>query len=511
MGFSIIMTLLSMMRIPVLKFVVLLGTMALAMAFANNDLVNFVGVPLTGIEAFQDFRAHGDGNATSFMMESLMDNAHTPWVYLLAAGVIMVLSLIFSRKARSVVQTSVDLSRQDEGDEMFGSTAMARSMVRFFRNISGFLVSCVPRSVAKWIDSRFNADDAVMAEGAAFDEVRAVVNLVLASLLVALGTSLKLPLSTTYVTFMVAMGSSLADRAWGRESAVFRITGVLSVIGGWFITAGLAFIFSYILTNLLHFGGFVAMLIAIVLAIFFVVRSNLSFKTKKEESNTTFERLMRSRDEVENWQLLSEQVRTMCTRDLDFVAENFDTTVISFFHEEYRPLKHAMSNMEDHRKEFKRERRRGILGLRRINPMLAVERNMWYFLTSNSLSQMLHSLERIIGPCKEHVGNNFSPVPVRYAQPFITYCGELVKLISRCREMLANNDAHDVANFRSDADKLRHSLSLYRKEIIDNLQLQSVGIGPMTVLLNMVQESEELLSGLRHMARGANHFLAPLN
>ncbi len=512
-GFSIIMTLLSMLRVPVLKLVVLLGTMALAMAFASNDLVNFVGVPLTGIEAFQDYRANGDGNATSFMMTSLMENAHTPWVYLLVAGIIMVLSLVFSRKARSVVRTSVDLSRQDEGDEMFGSTAVARSLVRFSRNMAGVVVACVPHPIAKWIDSRFNADDAVMEEGAAFDEVRAVVNLVLASLLVALGTSLKLPLSTTYVTFMVAMGSSLADRAWGRESAVFRITGVLSVIGGWFITAGVAFIFSYILTNLLHFGGFAAMIVAIALAMFFVVRSNIGYKKKEEEDDTTFKQLMRSRNETESWTLLSEQVRTMCVRNLDFVAQTFDTTTKAFFHEEYRPLKHALSDVEDYRKDFKRERRRGILGLRRINPMLAVERNTWYFLTSNSLSQMLHSLERIAEPCKEHVGNNFSPVPRRYARPFLTYCEELLKLIKRCQDMLAtsdNNDAHSLAALRSDADKLSQSLSLYRKEIIDKLQLQSIGIEPMTVLLNMVQESQELLSGLRHMARGANHFLSPL-
>ncbi len=508
-AFSALMTLLSALRVPVLKIVVLLGTMALAMAFASNDLVNFVGVPLTGMEAFQDYRAHGDGNASSFMMVSLMDNAHTPWAYLLVAGVIMVLSLIFSRKARSVVRTSVDLSRQDEGDEMFGSTAVARSLVRFFRNVAGVVVACVPRSVGRWIDSRFNADDAIMAEGAAFDELRAVVNLVLASLLVALGTSLKLPLSTTYVTFMVAMGSSLADRAWSRESAVFRITGVLSVIGGWFITAGVAFIFSYLLTNLLHVGGFIAMVVAIALAIFFVIRSNLVYKTKREKTDTAYSQLMRSRDEVENWKLLSEHVRTMCTHCLDFIAQNFDTTVVSFFQEEYRPLKHTCSSIEDQRKEFKRERRRGIQGLRRINPMLAVERNTWFFLTSNSLSQMLHSLERMVEPCKEHIGNNFSPVPNGYVEPFRVYCDELVKLLHRCQEMIATNDMESAAKFRNDTRTLQQSLSHYRKEIIDNMQLRNVGIEPMTVLLNMVQESQEMISGLRHMARGADHFLSP--
>ena len=224
-AFSVLMTLLSALKLPVLKCVVLFGTFALAMAFAGNDLVNFVGVPLTGLD-----------DAQGFMMQSLMESAHTPALYLIAAGVVMVLALVFSKKAQNVVKTSVDLSRQDEGDEMFGSSGVARTLVRTSRNMANGVVTVVPRCVERWINSRFNADAAVLKRGAAFDEIRAAVNLVLAGALVALGTSLKLPLSTTYVTFMVAMGASLADRAWSRESAVFRITGVLSVIGGWFIT-----------------------------------------------------------------------------------------------------------------------------------------------------------------------------------------------------------------------------------------------------------------------------------
>ena len=235
-AFSVLMTLLSALKLPVLKCVVLFGTFALAMAFAGNDLVNFVGVPLTGLEAYLDYTANGQGDAQGFMMQSLMESAHTPALYLIAAGVVMVLALVFSKKAQNVVKTSVDLSRQDEGDEMFGSSGVARTLVRTSRNMANGVVTVVPRCVERWINSRFNADAAVLKRGAAFDEIRAAVNLVLAGALVALGTSLKLPLSTTYVTFMVAMGASLADRAWSRESAVFRITGVLSVIGGWFIT-----------------------------------------------------------------------------------------------------------------------------------------------------------------------------------------------------------------------------------------------------------------------------------
>ena len=287
--FSVLLTLLSAMKLPVLKFVVLLGTFALAMAFAGNDLVNFVGVPLTGLEAYQDYIASSNGDAQGFMMRSLMESAHTPALYLIAAGVVMVLALVFSKKAQNVVKTSVDLSRQDEGDEMFGSSGVARTLVRTSRSMANGLTALVPSGMARWIDSRFNADAAVLKRGAAFDEIRAAVNLVLAGALVALGTSFKLPLSTTYVTFMVAMGASLADRAWSRESAVFRITGVLSVIGGWFITAGVAFILCFLVCIALFFGSFMAMAIAIAMAIFLLIRSHLRYgknsKTRKKQQD----------------------------------------------------------------------------------------------------------------------------------------------------------------------------------------------------------------------------------
>ncbi len=395
--FSVIMSVLSALKVPVLKVVVLLGTLALAMAFAGNDLVNFVGVPLTGLEAYQDYMASGGQDASSFMMGSLMQSAHTPAVFLIIAGIVMVLALVFSRKARAVVKTSVDLSRQDEGDEMFGSSAVARTLVRSCTGVASVIAQGVPRPVAKWIDSRFNTEDAVMPEGAAFDQIRAIVNLVLASLLVALGTSLKLPLSTTYVTFMVAMGSSLADRAWSRESAVFRITGVLSVIGGWFITAGVAFIICYLLTNVLFFGNVVAMVLAVALALFLLIRSNLRYAAAKqpEEEDILWAKLMRSRDEAENWQMLTRHVRLTCAKQLEAVSAAFNALTTAFFRAEYRRLTRATGDLEEQRKEFKRQRRREILALRRINPMLAVERNTWYFLTSNAVSQMIYSLKRI--------------------------------------------------------------------------------------------------------------------
>ena len=500
--FSVLLTLLSAMKLPVLKGVVLLGTFALAMAFAGNDLVNFVGVPLTGLEAYQDYMANGNGDAQNFMMQSLMESAHTPVFYLIAAGVVMVLALVFSKKAQNVVKTSVDLSRQDEGDEMFGSSGVARTLVRTSRSTASSLKALVPSGMARWIDSRFNAEAAVLKRGAAFDEIRAAVNLVLAGALVALGTSLKLPLSTTYVTFMVAMGASLADRAWSRESAVFRITGVLSVIGGWFITAGAAFTVCYIITTVMHYGSFVAMLMAIALAIYLLIRSHLRYtqKNKASETDVLFARIVRSDDKSECWALLRQHVELTIKKQLKLVAEAYESMTDAFFHEDYRTLKRATAMTENQRKDIKRQRRKQMIAQRRIDPVLSVEKGTWYFLTINSLAQMVYCLKRMGEPCLEHVGNNFSPVPGKYIQEFIQMRHEIIQLIHRAY------NTETAVLIRDDAAKLQAQLSDYRRTIIHDIQVKQLNIESMTVFLNIVQESQQLLSALRHTVRGASKF-----
>ena len=309
--FTVLMQILHWCKVNVFKVIVLLGTFALAMAFAGNDLVNFVGVPLAGFSSYTDFMANGNGVANDYLMGALNEPAKTPFIFLFLSGVIMVISLITSKKAQNVIKTSVDLSRQDDGNEMFGSSAIARSLVRSMTTLGNNISKIIPEKVKVWLDSRFNKDEAILANGAAFDLVRASVNLVLAGLLIALGTSLKLPLSTTYVAFMVAMGSSLADRAWGRESAVFRVTGVLSVIGGWFITAGAAFIICFFVTMIMYFGGMTAMVIMIGVAAFILIRSNNKYrkKMKSEKQDDVFQQMLSSKDKAVVWNLLRQHVR----------------------------------------------------------------------------------------------------------------------------------------------------------------------------------------------------------
>ena len=500
--FSVIMTFFSAFKLPVLKFVVLFGTFALAMAFAGNDLVNFVGVPLTGLEAYKDYMANGSGDSSLYMMKSLMDTSHTPTIYLLIAGVVMVLSLVFSKKAQNVVKTSVDLSRQDEGDEMFGSSGVARALVRNTQKTATVIGGLIPDRAKKWIDSRFNSEAAVLPEGAAFDQIRASVNLVLAGLLVAFGTSMKLPLSTTYVTFMVAMGTSLADRAWNRESAVFRITGVLSVIGGWFITAGAAFIVSFLITNGLFFGSFVAIVIAIIFAITILIHSNLrnTKNNKNSEADKLFSKILYSDDKTECWLLLCNHVKLTTMDNLQFVTLNYEAMTTAFFHEDYRTLKHTVAQFDGQRKDIKRQRRKQIIALRRIDPVLSVEKGTWYFLTINSLSQMVYCLKRMGEPCLEYVANNFRPIPGKYVNEFLTLRDEIVRIFRRA---ISDETTHHI---RDDAARIQNALSDYRKRIIRDIQTKQLNIESMTVFLNLVQESQELLSARRHTMRGKNKF-----
>ncbi|MBQ8736826.1 MAG: inorganic phosphate transporter [Bacteroidaceae bacterium] len=506
--FTVIMFLLNLLKVNILRIVVLLGTLALAMAFAGNDLVNFIGVPLAGLDSYMDYVANGTGDPKSFMMHSLNGSAKTPFIFLFVAGVIMVLALLFSKKAHNVVKTSVDLSRQDEGDEMFGSSAVARTLVRTSTRIANTIAHIVPSPIARWIDSRFNIEEAKLPQGAAFDLVRASVNLVLAGLLVALGTSLKLPLSTTYVTFMVAMGASLADRAWSRESAVFRITGVLSVIGGWFITAGVAFVIAYIVTNIMYFGGFFCMGLMIVVAIAILVRSNIKYakKAKGGDADPVFTKLVRSSDKNDNWGLLCQHIRQSTDMSVKFVADTYRGITDAFFREEYRRLKRADSEINEARKEWKRQRRREIIGMRRIDHIRAVERNTWFFLGSNSCEQMLYCLKRINDPSIEHVGNNFTPVSMSQAEPFIAMRDAVLTLFERTSHMLAGNEMENAELIRSDSQALQLTLSKHRKRVLDKIHENGVNMESQLVYINIIQESQQLLGTLRHLVRGVSKF-----
>ena len=368
--FTILMQVLHWLKVNVFKVVILMGTFALALAFAGNDLVNFIGVPLAGYSSYMDLMAQGGTTTTdTFLMTSLLGPAQTPWYFLVGSGIVMVIALATSKKAQNVVKTSLDLSRQSDGEESFGTSPVARVLVRNCSNISATILSIVPTPVKNWIDSRFDQSEMIMDDKASFDLVRASVNVVLSGLLIALGTSLKLPLSTTYVAFMVAMGTSLADRAWGRESAVYRITGVLSVIGGWFITAGAAFTICFIVALLIYWGGIPALVAMIGLAIYSLVRSHFAYKAKlrkealKEEVNSTVSKLRKATDTREALALFREHSREELQSDLDFTAEVFGKAVNGFMNENLRELRKVLTAVEEKKIHLKQVKRVGRLAL----------------------------------------------------------------------------------------------------------------------------------------------------
>lgn len=496
------------LKVNVFKILVLTGTFALAMAFAGNDLVNFIGVPLAGYSSFQDYSANAGGDAAGYMMDSLNGPAHTPVLFLIAAGLIMVISLATSKKAFKVVKTSVDLARQDAGDEMFGSSKMARVLVRFSTNTASALSELVPNGVKRWFAKRFDNENVVLPQGAAFDEIRATVNLVVSSLLIALGTSLTLPLSTTYVTFMVAMGSSLADKAWGRESAVFRITGVISVIGGWFITAGAAFILCFLVALAMSLGGLTMASILIALSIVLLVRSNIKYKKKQaeEKGDVVFNQMITSEDNAETLRLLTQHIRQGQSQFLDFVNVNYLNVTEGFISEDLSRLQKAESAMRKERQELKQRRRKEMLGLRRIDPGVAIEKSTWFHLGVNSCEDMLYSLRRICDPCEEHIDNSFVPLEKDRIKEFLPLRDTLLYLLKRAVVVISTENYTDSDKLREQCEEFKSCLSSTRQGQIERMQTSKENITVSYVYLNLLQETHEIASSLQHLLRASKHF-----
>ncbi len=522
-GCTVLMQLLYWLKVNVFKIIILFGTFALALAFASNDLVNFVGVPLAALSSYQDFVGSGEG-ASEHMMGALNAPASTSPLFLIGAGAIMVTALLCSKKAQNVVQTSVNLSRQAEGEEMFGGSRVAKSLVRGANRINAAMQVVLPLKVRRWIDSRFNKDEAIMADGAAFDLIRASVNLVLAGLLIIMGTSLKLPLSTTYVTFIVAMGTSLADRAWTRESAVYRITGVLSVIGGWFLTAAVAFISAMVVCLLCHSGGVALMLILIIVVSTVLIVTNIKARRKaKAEAQMDKSMPLDNLDKLapaEVWDALKAHHAKASTQLLQQTRTRYWDTCCAMETEDLRALRHVCKDLEDMQQWKRRNRSRELMAMRRLPVSLSLEKNTWFHLGSNAGEQMLYGMKRIAVPCCEHLDSGFSPLPEDLRQELhliaqetsgyydqaAAYIQDPHRLPLQGGETESSAPSYEVLLQDIEAFKLR--LSALRKKHLDRLTTNSAALPQQTALLylNVLQETQQLLSELRHFLRAYHHF-----
>ena len=511
---TIVMEVLHLMKVNIFRFTVLMGTFALAMAFAGNDLVNFIGVPLAGLDSYQDYVANGHGvGIDGFMMSSLMESAKTPPFYLMAAGIIMIVAMATSKKAQNVIKTSVDLARQDEGDEMFGSSRAARAIVRFCQSMIEMVVAIFPVGLRKWINRRFNANDVELKDDkAAFDVVRAAVNLVIASMLITFGTNHRLPLSTTYVTFMVAMGTSLADRAWSRESAVFRITGVLSVIGGWFLTAGVAFLACALVCLCMWYGGIAVQVAFIVLVIFLLIRSNRQYKRKQEttkKDDDNFRLMMRTRDPELVWEMLRNHVRNTQSKVCRLALEQYNAVLDGFNTQNVKMLRGSDKTLRRELDVLKKYRRQELLGLKRSPMDIAIERNTWFHVGINSDQQYIYTLRRMMLPVKEHVDNNFTPVPAAYISEYEPVRRRVNDLMKMTCEAIETNRYEQYRGVLAEADVCKDDLSVIRKIHIN--RMQKSGTSKMMqvdmVYLNLLQETQQLLSVMRHQLRSAKKFM----
>jgi phosphate/sulfate permease len=391
--------------INILKPIVLIGTFALAMAFAANDLVNFIGVPLAGLSAYSI--ANATSNPLSVYMKALQGPVHTNTLLLLLAGVIMTVTLWISRKARTVTKTEIDLGRQDDGLERFDSSPFSRVSVRMVSSLFEKINMIIPEAVQHKISKRLNPehyDTNPIGEGKipSFDLVRASVNLMVASAVISFATSLKLPLSTTYVTFMVAMGSSLSDQAWGRESAVYRVTGVLTVIGGWFFTAFMAFTISLIFALAIYYFRLPAILLILGLSIVVIWRNHHIHKGREKEDDAI---------EVFNLKKIKDPIFAINTsfehtsHFLQLIKETLDICFEGLFNEDRQMLKFTRS-------ETKKIQRwaniiiANIFKTLRLLEQEDIKHTRKYAQTISSLQEIAESHRDIIMKAYLHVDNH---------------------------------------------------------------------------------------------------------
>ncbi|MEJ2580194.1 MAG: inorganic phosphate transporter [Acidobacteriota bacterium] len=456
-------------RVSPLALIVLVGTFALAMAFAANDLVNFIGVPLAGLSAYTEAYVTADPmNAT---MEALSQPVRSNTLFLLTAGVIMVITLWLSRKARSVTKTEVRLGRQEEGFERFESSILSRAIVRSVANALGNTERLVPKHLRRWIAGRFDRSEfrpTPEADGTvpSFDLVRAGVNVMVASALISLATSFKLPLSTTYVTFMVAMGTSLSDQAWGRDSAVYRVSGVLTVIGGWFFTAMMAFTVSSIFATLILFGGGWAVGGILVLSVFMIYRTHRLHRRREEaEESVDVFNLRKIKDSTAAAEVTVHHLGLL----LHEVQRVYCTTFDGLFDQNRPELKKARAGQRKVQ-QWSNIIAANIFKVFRLLEWEDVETSQRYALTISSLQEISESLRDIVVRSYLHVANNHSGLLAEQIAELDQIQTHVAKILEQTSNALLHNETPDRDAIGESNRELRMLVNEYDQNQIMRIQ-----------------------------------------
>ncbi|OQC59527.1 MAG: Phosphate transporter family protein [Bacteroidetes bacterium ADurb.Bin012] len=494
-GFTIIFQLLMwLFKINVLKIVVLTGTFALAMAFAGNDLVNFIGVPVAGYESYRIYIQSGVTDPNSLFMGALAQPIKSPWYFLFIAGIIMGLTLIFSRKARAVTNTEVSLSRQEEGLERFSPNPFSRNIVRMLIRFGNTTDKILPEGMKKFIASRLTPPDAEEMKqahkaGISYDLVRASVNLVVSSALIAYGTSHKLPLSTTYVTFMVAMGSSFADGAWGRESAVYRVSGVMTVIAGWFLTAFIAFSVAFILATIIFFGKIPAIVILMILAALMLIHQQKVFVRKEKEAKIAQEIL--SDDSA----ISAEKMIARCNNDVLSILKTTDRLytriLVGLFKEDRKKLKAVQAEVDEFNKRTKLLKSNVHNVVEKLKED-DVETGHFYVQVVDFMREIAHCINYISEPALNHVENNHKGLLPSQKAELTRISAALSELIHTLQHMIETCDLEQ----RDKIVKLQQQVNEYidkaRKDQVKRIKNHETGTKNSLLYLNILAETKNL-------------------
>ena len=490
---SVVLAFLQLFRINILRINILTGTFALALAFAGNDLVNFIGVPIAGLDAYNIAKEAG---STTILMEGLNENLPAQFIWMLLSGVVMVLTLWTSTKSMNVSQTEISLAGQ--GDDMVtgeqDSNVFSRSIVRASINISNFFDKVTPESVKEFVGKRFEYED-VEKNGAPYDKIRAVVNLTTAALLISVGTSLKLPLSTTYVCFMVAMGSSLADKAWGRESAVYRITGVMTVVMGWFVTGIGAFIIAIVVGLLLIWGGTPAFVVVTIACAYMLIKSN--FKSSKKSDSMP--EVVTENNQVEN------VIGEVCSM-MKVSTQIYDRTLVAVLKEDRKALKELVRESKEMYDESHKIKYSLMPALRKMKGS-GLELSLYYIQVVDYLNEMAKALVHITKPAFEHIDNNHKGLSQEQTDDLMHINDDVAEIYGNINRMITTNDFSDIDTVLTMRDALFERIALTTKSELKRINAGEGNTKASMFYLTVMSETKAMVLQARNLLKAQRYFL----
>ena len=504
-GSSAILFILQRFKINILRVSILAGTFSLALAFAGNDLVNFIGVPYAGYDSYVLAQgADFDPNS----MASLADPTKANFFIMCAAGIVMVITLFTSKKAMRVIETERKLSSQNEtADTNAEASPLSRGIVRAARRLNDGITSITPKSVRNFIDSRFVQLSAEERGDANYDLIRATVNLTAAAILISIGTQLKLPLSTTYVVFMVSMGSSLADRAWGRESAVYRITGVMTVIMGWFVTAIGGFLIALGVTLALIYGQTPAIIAITVICVLLIIKSN--FKKKKPEEEEEEEELptakivdtlKRSPEEA-----LIEYTEHVCS-SMERVTMIYDRIIVAVFKENRKVLKDMVRESEEFFQST-RQQKYDIMPLLSDLKDSDVKTGHFYVQVVDYISETSKALLHIARPCYKHVDNNHTGLTKEQVYDLKRINDRVEEIFGEINHMLRTRSFENMESVMNKRDELFNFIDEVMQNQLRRLRDNGGSSSANMLFFNILTETKTMVLHSRNIMKSLEHFV----